>query len=183
MNSSLIFSIAGLFLSIVAVAISTVFLFRQTTFQRHANQIPISVNLAREYRSIEFQEAQDYVLSSLATDCDPSLGFSKLPDDSRTPAYKVASYFTSLGSLVVHGMADERFVVSILGFPADRSWSVLEPYIVSEREIRNDVDFLAFYEDLVFRVRKNRPLAVAYGFKLNRVTDGGQPSDPPSSRA
>ena len=46
-------SIASLILSIIAVVTSTLFLVRQTIFMRHANEIPISVDLYQEFRSVD----------------------------------------------------------------------------------------------------------------------------------
>jgi hypothetical protein len=168
---SLTLSIAGLFLSVIAVATSTFLLVRQTAFMRHANEIPILTDLYQEFRSAEFQKAQDYVRDSLPPASDPSLGISKLPDEARYSVRKVANFYTSLGALVALGLADEKFVVSLLGNPADRSWRVLEPYILREREIQGNDDILAFYEDMVHRIRENYPVIGAYGIKLKRVTN------------
>jgi hypothetical protein len=167
---SLTLSIAGLFLSVIAVATSTLLLVRQTAFMRHANEIPVLTDLYQEFRSAGFQSAQDYVRNSLTSACDPSLGISKLPDEARYSVRKVANFYTSLGALVALGLADEKFVVSLLGNPADRSWKVLEPYILRERDIQDNDDILAFYEDMVHWIRENFPVIEAYGIKLKRVT-------------
>ena len=114
--------------------------------------------------------AQDYVRNSLTSACDPSLGISKLPDEARYSVRKVANFYTSLGALAALGLADERFVVSLLGNPADRSWKILEPYILRERDIQDNDDILAFYEDLIHRIRENFRVIRACGIKLKRVT-------------
>jgi hypothetical protein len=168
---SLTLSIAGLFLSVIAVATSTLLLVRQTAFMRHSNEIPILTDLYQEFRTAEFQTAQDYVRNSLTLAYDPSLGISKLPDEARYAVRRVANFYTSLGALVALGLADEKFVVSLLGNPADRSWKVLEPYILREREIQDNNDILAFYEDIIYRIRENCPVIKAYGIKLKKLTN------------
>jgi hypothetical protein len=168
-------SIASLILSIIAVVTSTLFLVRQTLFMRHANEIPISVDLYQEFRSVEFQSAEEYVLKSLAANYEPSIGLSNLPDEARNATYRVAAFYSSLGALVALGMADERFAVSLLGDAAERDWRTLEPYIFRERELCGDAYVFAFYEDLVCRTRENYPVTEAYGLKFKRVGDGYPP--------
>ncbi len=174
MDMSLFLSLASLFLSVLAFITSTLLLMRQTVFMRHANEMPVTVDLYQELRSAEFQSAQDYVLQSLPKH-DQSLGFSNLPDEARISAYRVAAFYTSLGALVALKVVDERFVVSILSKSVfNRVWKALYPYIVREREILDGTDFLAFYEDLKCRV-DDYPLAKSYGIKLRKVTDGDAP--------
>jgi hypothetical protein len=164
-------SIVSLILSVVAVATSTLFLVRQTTFMRHANEIPISVDLYQEFRSAEFQTAEEYVLKSLSGSHNPSIGLSNLPNEARNPSYRVAAFYSSLGALVALGLVDERFAVSLLGDAAERAWRTLEPYIFNERRICGDDYVFAFYEDLVCRTRENYPVTKAYGLKFKRVSD------------
>ena len=169
---TLALNLIGILLSVAALSTSTVLLIRQTVFMRHANEISVSVTMYQEYRSAEFQAAQDYVLYSLAGSFDPAMGLSHLPSEARVPSSKVAAYYNSLGTLVTLGLVDERFAVSLLGIGANRTWNTLEPYIFKEREIRVDRDVWAFYEDFVCRARENLPLANSYGLKFKRVASG-----------
>jgi len=171
---TLALNLFGILLSVAALSTSTVLLLRQTVFMRHANEISVSVTMYQEYRSVEFQAAQDYVLYSLAGSFDPVMGLSHLPSEARIPSSKVAAYYNSLGTLVTLGLIDERFAVSLLGIGANRTWNMLEPYIFQEREIRVDRDVWAFYEDFVCRARQNLPLADSYGLKFKRVADDKQ---------
>jgi hypothetical protein len=141
---------------------------------RHANEIPVSIDLYQEFRSYEFQQAYGFVLRSLASDHDPSLGISGLPEEARFPSVKVASFFTSVGGLVCLGLVDERFAVSMLGTSAHRVWDILEPYIRHERGIRGDDDVLAFFEDFVCRTRDNYPPSRAYGLKFRKLANGAR---------
>jgi hypothetical protein len=170
MGASLVLSIVGVLLSAIALAVSTLLIVRQTVFMRHANEMPVIVELYQEFRSTEFQAAHDYVLNELSGAFDPILGISKLPHRARIPALKVTTFYTSLGSLVLHGMVDEKFLISTLGTALDRAWTILEPYINGERELRGNTEILAFYEDLVCRTRENYPLSKAYGIRFKRVS-------------
>lgn len=173
---TLALNLVSISLAVVALATSTVFVVRQTTFMRHGNEMPVSITLYQEYRSADFQRAQNYVLDSLAASFGPESGLSNLADEARIPSSQVAAFYTSLGALVALGLVDEKFAVSILGSAAHRTWNILEPYIFREREIRDDRDTLAFYEDFVCRTRENHPLTKAYGLKFKRVnSDGRQP--------
>jgi hypothetical protein len=128
-------SIASILLSLVAVAITTLFLARQTLFMRHANEIPVPVDLYQEWRTTEFQAARSYVRDSLSSSYEPSMGLARLPIEARNPTYKVAAFYSGLGALVAFGLVDERFAVSLLGDPAAADWTILEPHTFSQREI------------------------------------------------
>jgi hypothetical protein len=170
MNTSLILSIIGLALSLVATGISTFLVIRQTRFQRHANQVPVAMTLGQEYRSEDFQLALDFVMHVLPVRHDSGLGISHLPEDARRYARRVAAFFTGLAGLVFFDVADEEFAIGFFGNRASDVWDVLEPYIVRERAQENNPDFLVFFEDLVCRVRE-RGLAVnAYRSRLRKLT-------------
>jgi len=170
MDSSLVISLIGLLLSIVATMMSLVILVRQTTFLRQSNHIPISVELAQEFRSDTFLDANDYVVHKLRQEHSPEAGVSGLPPDARRAVDRVTSYFTGLGALAVQQMLDEPYAVTFMGYRANRAWTELEPYIIRERQIRDDSDYLVFFEDLVCRIRNHWPPTKAYGFKLRSLT-------------
>lgn len=172
---SIALNITSLLLSVVAVATSTLILVRQTVFMRHANEIPVSVELYQEFRSAEFQAAEEYVLKALLASNDQSIGLSNLPSEARNPSYRVAAFYSSIGALVTLGLVDERFAVSLLGDAAERDWRTLEPYIFRERQLCGDDYVFAFYEDFVCRIRENYPVTKAYGLKFKRVSDGYPP--------
>jgi hypothetical protein len=159
MNSVL--GIASIALSLIAVATSTLLLVRQTLFMRHANEIPVSVDLYQEWRTTEFQAARAYIRDSLSNNHKSSIGLEGLPSEARNATYKVAAFYSSLGALVALGLVDERFAVSLLGGSAEVDWTILEPYIFRQREINGSDYAFAFYEDFVCRVRMNYPLTEA----------------------
>jgi hypothetical protein len=170
MDASLVLSIVGLAVSLAAAGISALLLIRQIKFQRHANQVPVAISLGQEYRSEDFQRAQDYVLNVLPSEHEASLGVTGLPEDARQHVHQVVAYFTGLAGLVFFDIADEEFVIGILGYRINKAWDVLEPYIVQERKLQNNPDFLVFFEDLVCRIRERGPAVYAYRFKLKKLT-------------
>ncbi|MEV5568713.1 hypothetical protein AB0L06_01575 [Spirillospora sp. NPDC052269] len=157
MSLSSLLSIVSLALSTFSVITSVVLLSRQTTFIRQSNHLPVSVDLAREFRSDDFLEAQNYVVNTLKTEHSPDAGVSELPLEARKAIDKVTSYFTGLGAMVAQGILDEPFATNFMGYRANLIWIALEPYILRERSLRNDSDYLIFYEDLICRIRENWP--------------------------
>ncbi len=170
MNVSLILSIVGLATSLAAVGISSTLVIRQTRFQRHANQVPVAVSLGQEYRSDDFQLAQDYVLNALATAHEASSGVTGLPAEARRRVLRVTTFYTGLGGLVFFDIAEEEFVVGFIGNRIKGAWDALEPYILQERILMKNPDFLVFFEDLVCRTRERGRTVDTYHSKLKRLT-------------
>lgn len=170
MDVSLVLSITGLALSVVATGVSAFLVIRQTRFQRHANQVPVAITLAQEYRSEDFQLALDYVLHVLPVRHDSNLGISHLPEEGRRNARQVAAFFTTLAGLVFFDVVDEEFAIGFFGNRANGAWDVLEPYIVQERSQERNPDFVVFFEDLICRVRERGPAVETYRLKLRKVT-------------
>jgi hypothetical protein len=170
-----VLSIASILISLVAIATSTLLVVRQTLFMRHANEIPVSVELYQEWRSAEFQTARAYIRESLSSSYDSSMGLSKLPIEAYIPSYRVAAFYSSLGALVNLGLVDERFAVALLGGSAEADWRTLEPYILRQREMAGSDYVFAFYEDFVCRTRINYPITKAYGLRFKRVSEGYPP--------
>ncbi|NRQ34145.1 hypothetical protein HII36_20150 [Nonomuraea sp. NN258] len=178
MDFSLLFNILALMLSLTALVISALIALRQSTTMHHANELSVLVDLAQEFRTVEFQRAESYVIESLAKEQDPSLGCSRLPEEARIAVNAVMTFFSSIGTLVVMNMADEVLVVPLFGYRANRAWKALEPFVMRERELRGPNDgFGTFYEDLVCRIRDKFPLDKSYGLVLRRL-----PADPPQER-
>lgn len=178
MDASLILSIIGLIISLAAAGISAFLLIRQVRFQRHANQVPIAVSLGQEYRSEDFQRAQDYVFNALASEHEPDLGITRLPEEARQRVLRVVTFFTGLGNLVFFDIADEEFVIGFLGNRTKQVWETLEPYIIQERIRQNNPDFLIFFEDLVCRIRERGPAVDTYRSKLRRLASPSTPYVP-----
>lgn len=169
MDISLAISVIGLLLSIAATVMSLTILMRQTMFLRQANHIPIAVDLAQEFRSDPFLDAYDYVIHKLQQEHGSDLGVAGLPADARRAVDRITSYFTGLGALAAQQMLDEPYAITFMGYRANRAWDELEPYIIRERQIRDDSDYLVFFEDLVCRIRDHWPPTKSYGFKLKTL--------------
>jgi hypothetical protein len=58
MDFSLLSNVTALELSGLAVATSAILALRQYIAMRHANELPIMVELEQEFRSVEFQRAE-----------------------------------------------------------------------------------------------------------------------------
>ena len=169
MDLSVVSNLAALAISVAALIVSGVLAVRQSSMMRHGNEMPVLVDLMQELRSPEFQKSADYLIHTLAADNDPSLGCSNLPQDARLAVGTVSMFFTSLGALVAHDIADEAIVVTLFGFRANRAWTILEPYIHREREIRGDPFYAVPFEDLVCRVRDGWPPDHRYRLRYRKV--------------
>jgi hypothetical protein len=157
MDPSMTLILAALATSVLALVVSGLLARRQSTMMRHGNELPVLVDLLQEFRSREFQTAEHYVLNKLATEHDPWSGTTTLPDDPRHAVNYVASFFTSLGTLVSHSMVDEDMVVAQFGFRAHRAWNVLVTYIDRERQLRDDPFYAKPFEHLVHLVQQGWP--------------------------
>lgn len=162
-------SLAAVIISIIALFASGILAVRQVSMMRHANEMPVLVDLMQEFRSAEFQMAEEYVLKRLATENDLSLGCSGLTGRASLAVNLVNSFFLSLGTLVAQDMVDEATVVLLFGFRANRAWSALESRIMREREIRDDPFFAVPFEDLVCRVRDGWPPTNRYRLKFRSL--------------
>lgn len=172
----ILLNIVALVISILSATLTVVIAFRQSGLTRHTNELPILVELTQEFRSTDFQQAEEYILSQLAEEASPEVGTSGLPADAKHAATTVNSLFISFGAYIVFGLADEKIVVSLFGYRADRLWRVLEPYVMAERALRgNDNNYCNFFEDLVCRTRDNWPVIEGYGIEVQHLNDQMKP--------
>jgi hypothetical protein len=90
------------------------------------------VDLARDFRSPEFQAAQNYVLKDVKARYPPGspYGVSNLPPGAREAAGSVVSFYITLGAYATLGLADEALVVQVYGYKADQARVNLEHLIV-----------------------------------------------------
>ena len=109
-------------------------------------------------------------MNVLPAEHDPSLGVTRLPEKARMRVLRVIAFFTGLGGLVFFDIVDEEFVVGLFGGRALKAWDALEPYIIQERTLESNPDFLVFFEDIVCRIHERGPAVDAYRFKLKRLT-------------
>lgn len=160
----------ALILSAAALVVSLVMALKQVTIMRGSNQLPVLVELLQEFRSVDFQRAEAYVLERLAQENDPADGMTGLPEEARVAVNKVIGFFSGFGYYTTRRMADESLVIPLLGYRANRAWKVLDPFIRRERELRGNSDrYACLYEHFVSRVRANMPLDTSFGLRLRTL--------------
>lgn len=174
MDESSILIIISLIISLVALLTAALLAIRQSILMRHTNELPIFIELTQEFRSRDFQRAEEYVLNQLAAEHSADLGISGLPEDAKAAVTTVLIFFNTFGAYVYFGLADEKIVVSLYAYRANRAWVALEPYIFAERRFRNDDYHVSFFEDLVCRIRDNWPPGVKYHLDEQRLDDVGK---------
>ena len=171
----MVLGISSLVASFLALGVSIWTALRQVRIMRHSNQVPLLVETFKEYRSPLYQRYEHYVVNNLAKDHSPELGFAGLPEEARTAATSLVTFFNVLGSFLIFGMADESVIVPLFAYRASQAWDALEPYIRRERQARGNYYFASHFEDLVCRTRDHP--AADFGLRLRRVHSDGGPCD------
>jgi len=169
MDTSALLNILAVAFSFGALSVSLIFAIRQTRIMWQSNQVPLFVDLIKEFRSREFQNAEQYVMHRLKIENSAEKGVLRLPEEARLAATTVQSFFGTLGQLVINDIISEASAVSTLGLRASKLWTELEPFIESERKLRGDDDFAMFYEDFVYRTRANWPPEKSYSLVVHRL--------------
>jgi hypothetical protein len=150
--SALVVAIVALSISAAAVLIS----MRQLRETRKANSFPATVDLFREYRSTEMVAARR-LLRDRATTLDPSKGVRGQPDDVAQAVLRVGHYLDNLGVQLHYGLIEPELVAGFLGDSTLGLWSVLQPLIVRERELREPSAYLSYFEHLAETLRRLEP--------------------------
>ena len=135
MNSTVL-NIAALFASLFALAISSFLALRQSRLMRHANQLPVVIDLFRELRADTFITREQEIWHSLPGDKDPAKGFGGIPTPLRTYAYDICLYYQTVAYLVNFKMLDNELAYTALHYRILRTWSSVEPFVRGERAIR-----------------------------------------------
>jgi hypothetical protein len=156
---SLALNLTAVTVSVLALAVSSLIALRQAKAMRHANQLPVVVDLFQKFRTPDFFEHEEYVLRRLRDECPPALGFSQLPAPAKTHFQIVAAFYTSIGIMVNFEIVDEDLAIASFGYRLSRTWQVVEPYVRRERELRRDV-YAEYLEDFVARVESRPPQRV-----------------------
>lgn len=130
-----IFNVAALAFSFLAILISAISARRQAGDARRGNLILFVTELGQKTRTPDFIKARDYVLTELSK-LDPALGVYGLPEPARDYVLLVGDFYQDVASLVVSGVLDENLVAARYYSEIKQTWRALQPYILSEREIR-----------------------------------------------
>ncbi|MFE1556708.1 hypothetical protein ACFW6V_17220 [Streptomyces sp. NPDC058734] len=154
--------VVALVLSGLALVVSGAASVRQLRLARHANTLPVLVDLFREHRSDHLATARLYVFRDLPH-CDPSAGLAGLPQDKQELVRDLAWYYDNLGALVTHGVVDLGPVSGYLGGSVINMWEGIAPFIEAERAQREAAQMAdivrpqVYFENLYHLVRKNLP--------------------------
>ena len=81
----------------------------------------------------------------------------------------VGHFYDNLGVFVAYKVVTEDLVIGFFGVGLNELWTVLEPYILRERQIRR-MGYMVFYEDLVYRFRAREPANVYEALGLHKLT-------------
>src|SRR3954469_19405386 len=83
MECAMALNVVAVTLSVLSVLTTTVIALRQTSMMRHANELPIFIELTNEFRSPGFQEAHDLVVRRSWSSQDLATGVAGLSEDER----------------------------------------------------------------------------------------------------
>jgi hypothetical protein len=140
--------------AVVVAGMSAVYAGQTARETRKMNAVPALLDFLREYRRYEAERR--YVLRDLQGECEPRLGITDLPDATRWRVLIVCHYLDQLGLLVDQGLVRPEAVAGFMGESVLRNWRALEPYIETERALRNE-DYAKYFESLVVRVLQIGP--------------------------
>jgi hypothetical protein len=141
-------NVIALVVSVAAFAVSSVFAIKQLRSARVANNTVVTIELlAREWRTEEFLESEDYVLNKLTKEHSPNQGTSGLPFEARKHVTRFAQFYSSLGMMWVFNAVDKSLIMSTVSYRVQAAWIALEPYIMTERRMGRPA-YLTFFEHL-----------------------------------
>jgi hypothetical protein len=135
MSDGNVLGVAALAISLFALAISAAFAARQVALMRHANYVPILIDLLGQFRSLEFNNNYRYVCTRLAHDYDSAAGISGLPDDVRAKVYDVAYYYQLFAALAALRVVRDEHIVAVFRDRIINVWQEIEPFVHAERDI------------------------------------------------
>ena len=97
--------LAGLLVAVLALGVALATAQRQIRQARHANVVPVLIDLFREHRSTRFTNARRFVYRDLQN-YDLTNGMDSLPEDDREVVRDLMSYYDNLGAMVAHQVID-----------------------------------------------------------------------------
>lgn len=132
--------------STIVVAVAAFAAILQIRHLRAANQLTAILRLYERFDTPEMVEARRFVSDDLPPQLADRATLWAIARGSLDPRVTLlTSFYSEIGSLVVDGFVDERFV-NRLGPPIIRAWAVLEP--------------------LAYAIRRDRPEPVWAGFEF-----------------
>jgi len=183
-NSGFAMNVIALVVSIAAFSVSSIFAIKQLRSARVANNTVVTIELlAREWRTEEFLESEDYVLNKLAKEHSPDQGTSGLPFEARKHVTRFAQFYSSLGMMWVFNAVDKSLIMSTVSYRVQAAWLTLEPYIMTERRAGRPA-YLTFFEHLacVASEADTLQLQQRLGLRTFRSPSGGYGQDIPRKK-
>lgn len=178
MDASLTLNLTALAVSLLALVISVLLSVRQLQSMRHANHLPVAIELlTRDFNSDTFLARERKVVAELA-EHNPALGFSGLPDEIRTATYSVAFFYDSIAILVAFRFIQENLVLGTMSYRIRRIWRVLEAHIDGERRLRGH-PFLDVLEHLAALAFAQEAAGPRGRIRLRTVSRSREPMDQP----
>jgi hypothetical protein len=168
METSLTLSLASVVIAFGALALSTFVSIQQVRQISRQNLLPVVLDAFREARTAEWFQARDWIVEHLADECSPDSGVSRLPQPARGMVGSVGFFYDNLGVFVAYKVLTEDVVIGFFGVGMNQLWTVMEPYILRERQIRR-MGYMVFFEDLVCRFRERDPATVYEGLELRKL--------------
>ncbi|MDQ7808422.1 hypothetical protein Q5425_32210 [Amycolatopsis sp. A133] len=156
----IVLNVSAIVASLLALTMSSLLAIRQHLLIKQQNQIPVFVDLLREARTPEFRHRERRVWNELPTFSSES-GFGGLSDEIRDDAEVVFSYYSTLAYCVAIGVVNPDMAVVPVHYRLLKTWDTLHPFVLAEREARDDGDsFLNLLEDLVTQAKASDMRAV-----------------------
>jgi hypothetical protein len=155
--------------SVLIAVLAFVYSVQQVHLMRRQTLLPVALDFFREARTPEWFVARDWVIQHLASECSPDLGVSGLPEPAREHVRRLGFFYDNLGVFVAYRVVEEDLVLGFFGVGMNEVWASVYPYIRREEEIRQ-MQYMAFFNDLVVRFRQRSPADIYRKRGLHRVT-------------
>ncbi|GGM14894.1 hypothetical protein GCM10010129_68880 [Streptomyces fumigatiscleroticus] len=153
-TGTLLVNAATLLLSVTAIGVTLVLTRRQIRLMNNSNQLPLVLDLFKEWRSAEFIHGEERLWAFLASGEGAENGISGLPQHVRDDVYRVCGFYQMLAYLVAFRVVEEDLVFLATHYRLLRTWETVRPYAVTERRLRGDAySYLNFFEDLALLTR------------------------------
>lgn len=143
----MVFNVATLAVSVVALIASAIVGMRQLRLSDGGNQLPVVLEAFRESREPGWLPANEYVLTTLPAKHNPEQGHRGLPDEARVHTNTIGLFYDDLGKLVAHGVIDKNLVIGAYGTMIVRLWDALAPFVYAERRLYG-LHFWIYFEHL-----------------------------------
>jgi hypothetical protein len=137
-----------------AVFAAAYFAFQELEEVSKSRHIDVADRLFDELNSPEIVEARRIIYQSL--DDDPETGLKNLSDENRDAMKDVLNSLDRVAFLTQPGWIPDELVMPWMHPMISKSWEKLEPYVLYERERRNEPYYYKHAGELAERCRKWR---------------------------